>query len=47
MKLIMLHFKLLEKQAQVKPETSRRKEIIKVSAKNQQNRDQENHIKKQ
>jgi hypothetical protein len=29
----MLHVKLLEKQEQVKPKTSRRKEIIKIRAK--------------
>jgi hypothetical protein len=30
---LMLHLKLLEKQGQVKPKTSRRREIIKIKAK--------------
>jgi hypothetical protein len=30
----MLHFKLLEKQQQANPKTSRRREIIKIRAKN-------------
>jgi 2-methylcitrate dehydratase PrpD len=30
---LMLHLKLLEKQQQAKPKTSRRKEIIKIRAK--------------
>jgi hypothetical protein len=29
---LMLHFKLLEKQEQAKPKTSRRREIIKIRA---------------
>jgi hypothetical protein len=29
---LMLHFKFLEKQEQVKPQTSRRREIIKIRA---------------
>jgi hypothetical protein len=32
---LVLHFKLLEKQGQAKPKTSRRRETIKIRAKNQ------------
>jgi hypothetical protein len=38
----MLHLKLLEKQEKAKPKMSRRREIINVRAKNQQNREEKN-----
>jgi hypothetical protein len=38
----MLHLKLLEKQEQAKPKTSRRRDIIKIRAKINENRDKKN-----
>jgi hypothetical protein len=43
----MLHLKLLEKQEQAKPKTSRRRELIKWRAKINEIRDQKNHMKNQ
>jgi hypothetical protein len=40
---LMLNLKLLHKQEQTKPKTSRRREVINIRVKNQQNRDQNNH----
>jgi hypothetical protein len=47
---LMLHLKLLEKQEQAKPKTSRRREIIKIRAEINEKtnkKPQTNHIKNQ
>jgi hypothetical protein len=41
----MLHLKLLEKEEQVKPKTSRRREIIKIKAEINEIETKENHTK--
>jgi hypothetical protein len=42
----MLHLKLLEKQEQAKPKTSRRREIIKIRAQINEIETKKKHIKK-
>jgi hypothetical protein len=44
---LMLHLKLLEKQEQAKPKTSRRTEIIKIRAKINEIETKKNHTKNQ
>jgi hypothetical protein len=43
----MLHFKLLEKQKQTEPKTSRRREIIKIRAKINEIETKKKHTKNQ
>jgi hypothetical protein len=43
----MLHLKLLEKQEQAKPKTSRRKEMVKITAKINEIETKKNHTKNQ